>query len=78
MFKILAAHNIPERLVKVIMLICKDLIAKVVSPDGDTDYFDIPPWSNARRHSRTILICDCTGLCQAESFLKTGRRVKLC
>ena len=41
MFKILAAYNIPERLVQAIMLIYKDLKAKVVSPDGDTEFFDI-------------------------------------
>jgi len=41
MFKILATYDIPERLVDTIMLIYKDLKAKVVSPDGDTDYFKV-------------------------------------
>ncbi len=41
MFKILAAYDIPERLVRAIKLIYKDLKAKVVSPDGDTEFFEI-------------------------------------
>jgi len=41
MLKILAAYDIPERLVNAIMLIYKDLKAKVVSLDGYTDYFKI-------------------------------------
>ena len=41
MFRILSAYDIPKRLLDAIMLIYKDLKAKVVSPDGDTEYFDI-------------------------------------
>lgn len=36
-FKILAAYDFPE----IIRLIYKHLKAKVVSPDGDTDFFEI-------------------------------------
>jgi len=38
LFKILDAYNIPERLIDAIMLIYKELKAKVVSPDEDADY----------------------------------------
>ena len=41
MFKILEAYGIPKRLVKAISLVYEGLKAKVLSPDGDTDYFDI-------------------------------------
>ena len=41
MFKILAAYDIPERIINAIMLMYTNIKAKVVSPDGDTDYFQI-------------------------------------
>ena len=41
MFKILAAYYIPERITNTIMLMYTNIKAKVVSPDGDTDYFQI-------------------------------------
>ena len=42
MFKILAAYiDIPVRIINAIMLMYSDIKAKVVSPDGDTDYFKI-------------------------------------
>ena len=37
MFKILAAYDIPVRIINAIMLMYRDIKAKVVSPDGDTD-----------------------------------------
>ena len=41
MFKILSAYDIPERIINAIMLIYTNIKAKVVSPDDDTDYFQI-------------------------------------
>ena len=41
MFKILAAYNIPKRIVDAIILMYTDIKAKVASPDGETDFFDI-------------------------------------
>ena len=41
MFRILAAYDIPKRIVDAIMLLYSDIKAKIKSPDGDTDYFQI-------------------------------------
>ena len=41
MFKILAAYDIPKRIVDAIILMYTDIKAKVLSPDGDTDFFEI-------------------------------------
>ena len=34
-----AMFNIPERITNVIMLKCSNIKGKVLSPDGETDYF---------------------------------------
>ena len=41
MFKILEAYGIPCNLLRAIKATCDNLKAKVVSPDGDTQYFNI-------------------------------------
>ena len=41
MLKILAAYGIPSRLVSVIGLMYEGTRAKVLSPDGETELFDI-------------------------------------
>ena len=41
MFRILSAYNIPQRMVNAIMLMYSDIKAKIVSPDGDTDYLEV-------------------------------------
>ena len=41
MMKILRAYGIPEQLVKAITLLYEDTNAKVLTPDGETDMFDI-------------------------------------
>ena len=41
MFAILKAYGIPERIMNAIMEIYRNIKAKVKSPDGDTDYFEI-------------------------------------
>jgi hypothetical protein len=41
MFAILRAYDIPERIVNAIMETYHNIKAKVKSPDGDTDYFEI-------------------------------------
>ena len=39
--KILKAYGIPDELVRAIEILYKDTRAKVISPDGETEYFDI-------------------------------------
>ena len=41
MFQILAAYDFPKRILQAIITIYDNVKAKVVSPDGDTDYFQI-------------------------------------
>ena len=41
MLKILKAYGIPNELVNTIDILYKDTRAKVISPDGETDLFDI-------------------------------------
>ena len=41
MFEILKAYDIPERLIKAIGLMYADTRAKVITPDGETQFFDI-------------------------------------
>ena len=41
MFQILSAYGIPGSIIKSIRLIYEDSCAKVVTPDGDTQIFDI-------------------------------------
>ena len=40
MMKILSAYGIPDELVKAINLLHKNTRAKILSPDGDTKFFD--------------------------------------
>ena len=40
MMKILSAYGIPDELVKAISLLYKNTGAKILSPDGDTEFFD--------------------------------------
>ena len=41
MFKILKAYGIPEKLVKIIELMYSDTRARVLTPDGETEFFNI-------------------------------------
>ena len=41
MFKILSAYGIPDDIVQGISIIYEDVRAKVLSPDGETDWFEI-------------------------------------
>ena len=41
MLKILTAYGIPNELIKAIDILYKDTRAKVISPDGETEFFDI-------------------------------------
>ena len=41
MFRILSAYSIPDIIISAIALIYEDLTAKVVSPDGETDWFQL-------------------------------------
>ena len=41
MLKIMAAYSIPTELINVIDILYKDTRAKVISPDGETEYFNI-------------------------------------
>ena len=40
MMKILSAYGIPDELVKAISLLYENTRAKILSPDGDTEFFD--------------------------------------
>ena len=41
LFKILAAYGVPQKIVELIKLMYKDTKARVVTPDGESDLFDI-------------------------------------
>ena len=41
MFKILAAYGIPQSIVDAIAIIYDNVRAKVLSPDGETDWFNL-------------------------------------
>ena len=40
MIKILSAYGIPDELVKAVSLLYKNTRAKILSPNGDTEFFD--------------------------------------
>ena len=46
MIKILAAYGIPEELCKAISALYENTRARILTPDGETDYFDllVTPW----------------------------------
>ena len=41
MIKILAAYGIPQEIISAIALIYEDITARVISPDGETDWFQL-------------------------------------
>ena len=41
MFDIVKAYKIPEKVVKTIAIMCYKTTARLVSTDGNTDYFEI-------------------------------------
>ena len=39
--KILSVYGVPKKIVDAISILYKDLVAQVITPDGETDFFEI-------------------------------------
>ena len=78
MMKILSAYGIPDELVKAISLLYENSRVKILSPDGDTQFFHtlagaVPP----ARCSWSLLICNCHRLHHETSSRRSGIRPRI-
>ena len=58
----LRAYGVPAEIVDAVNMMYTNTTAQVLSPNGDTEFFDIFSWSSAGRYSGTIFIHYCLGL----------------
>ena len=63
MFKILALYGIPAALIDAIKILYTDTSATLLSPDGETEAFDLCVGIFARRHTCSVPLHHLSVLC---------------